>query len=206
MLNKTIYVVFPWPSTRVQCCSEMNCIYFGHESRRAQGTLGFLNQTWLFPGPPHISALLKENRKRAAALTDSWSSCAEIQTSSSAWCRWADRWTETETGPSYRLPFSTEKDRGLGSSYICLKWFDFSCLLVLTASTTISCLRNVLCGFRIWQRKNNIIRYSWGQTSLHTTVTSLCGISRTYLINVKHICKQNCKCTEKTRLFLYWQN
>lgn len=118
-----------------------------------RGTLGFLNQTWLFPGPPHIAALLKENCKRAAALTDSWSSCAEIQTSSSAWCRWADRWTETETGPSYRPPFSTEKDRGLGSSYVCLKRFDFWCLFVVTASTTISCLRNVLCGFRIWQRK-----------------------------------------------------
>ncbi len=60
MLNKTIYVVFPRLSTRVQCYSETNCIYFGHESRRAQGTLGFLNQTWVFPGPPHISALLKK--------------------------------------------------------------------------------------------------------------------------------------------------
>lgn len=58
--------------------------------------------------------------------------------------------------------YSTEKDRGLGSSSFCLNWFDFLCLLVLTVSTTISCLRNFLCGFRIWQ-ENTLLGIAEGK-------------------------------------------
>lgn len=142
------------------------------QARRALGTVGLLKQTSVFPGPPHISELLKETHRLMELLRrDPDFLLSVVQMSRSL-----NRKRERSFFPP-TVFYRTEKNGELGHHlWERNKNFFFNNKIFgRTASTTISCLRNFLCGFRIWQEMTSL-GIAWGQTGLYSTTWNVLSV------------------------------